>query len=48
VETDCSGLQCDQGAAGDGVLLISGNCEGVVKLLLRMLEKKEGRDERRK
>ena len=28
------------------VFLISGNCEGLVKLLLRMLEKKEGREEK--
>ena len=27
------------------VFLISGNCEGVLELLLRMLEKKEGREE---
>ena len=27
------------------VFLISGNCEGLVELLLRMLEEKEGREE---
>ena len=27
------------------MFLISGNCEGVVELLLRMLEEKEGREE---
>ena len=39
VEEDCAGLQCDLGAAGDdGVPHIR-----MVELLLRMLEKKEGR-----
>ena len=28
------------------VFLISGNCEGLVELLLRMLEEKEGREEK--